>query len=639
MKDWKVSAKISFFVLGITSTIWFLIRVIPKPSRATYPCMRAAAPIMSGFVVYLLAISGSVFAFRKFGKRLLSTKYIAALGFLVVAVVFAFVAGSVNNTHTKASQLVLQKSFSPNAPVGTATGLKPGRVVWVYNPDATNEDCTNDVDDYWYMDANTDQDVVNTMLADGITNYSGVSSLASAWDSLFRYFNVKHAKGNVGYSSGEKIIIKVNMTNMSAGGDTTMTNLMNVTPQLMLALLEELIDTVGVPQADITIGDPYRGFAYEYLNKCHTMYPDVHYINATLTANGREITQISTDDVFFSSNTDAAHIFSSRLPQAYLDAAYMINMPSMKTHESAGITLAAKNHQGSVIGPTQNASSQYMGPYLHYDYPENPENEVMGIYRHIVDYMAHSKLGGNTLVYIIDAIWAGNNWEGNVEKWGMPPFNEDYPSSLFISQDPVATESVGYDFLYYEYYTYPTDHASADFPLRVGVNDYILQAASSANWPAGIHYDPDHADHHAPFTSLGVYEHWNNATDKKYSRDLGTGNGIELLKVVGHQGPTPVGLTSTQISNELLLKCYPNPVSDQLHISYYLTSNSNVTIALISLNGSTVANLLNNYEDLGSHNISKSVTSLGLDKGQYICKITADSNGKVTISSVKVQVL
>jgi uncharacterized membrane protein YuzA (DUF378 family) len=39
-------AKIVFIVLGISSTIWFLVRVIPKPQRATYPCMRAAAPIM-----------------------------------------------------------------------------------------------------------------------------------------------------------------------------------------------------------------------------------------------------------------------------------------------------------------------------------------------------------------------------------------------------------------------------------------------------------------------------------------------------------------------------------------------------------------------------------------------------------------
>jgi hypothetical protein len=31
--------------------------------------------------------------------------------------------------------------------------------------------------------------------------------------------------------------------------------------------------------------------------------------------------------------------------------------------------------------------------------------------------------------------------------------------------------------------------------------------------------------------SLGVHEHWNNPTEKKYSRNLGSGNGIELVAV------------------------------------------------------------------------------------------------------------
>jgi len=56
MKDKPFPPGVLFFLMGIISTIWFLIRVIPKPSRATYPCMRVAAPIMSGFVVYLISL-------------------------------------------------------------------------------------------------------------------------------------------------------------------------------------------------------------------------------------------------------------------------------------------------------------------------------------------------------------------------------------------------------------------------------------------------------------------------------------------------------------------------------------------------------------------------------------------------------
>ena len=50
-------------------------------------------------------------------------------------------------------------------------------------------------------------------------------------------------------------------------------------------------------------------------------------------------------------------------------------------------------------------------------------------------------------------------------------------------------------------------------------------------------YDPD-GDGNA-LTSQGVHEHWNNATDKQYTRNLGTGNGIELVTdaTAGLAGP------------------------------------------------------------------------------------------------------
>ncbi len=43
-------------VAGLMAFLWFLIRVVPKPSRATYPCQRAAMPLASGFVVWLLGL-------------------------------------------------------------------------------------------------------------------------------------------------------------------------------------------------------------------------------------------------------------------------------------------------------------------------------------------------------------------------------------------------------------------------------------------------------------------------------------------------------------------------------------------------------------------------------------------------------
>ncbi len=65
LKSPKAFFKILFFLIGFLSLIWFLIRVIPKPSRATYPCMKETMPIASSFVIYLLSLSGSVLLFIK----------------------------------------------------------------------------------------------------------------------------------------------------------------------------------------------------------------------------------------------------------------------------------------------------------------------------------------------------------------------------------------------------------------------------------------------------------------------------------------------------------------------------------------------------------------------------------------------
>ena len=62
-KYWWV--KWVFPVIGLLSLIWFLIRVIPKPSRASYPCQRIAFPLASSFVIWAVGIFGSVTAFKK----------------------------------------------------------------------------------------------------------------------------------------------------------------------------------------------------------------------------------------------------------------------------------------------------------------------------------------------------------------------------------------------------------------------------------------------------------------------------------------------------------------------------------------------------------------------------------------------
>jgi hypothetical protein len=108
------------------------------------------------------------------------------------------------------------------------------------------------------------------------------------------------------------------------------------------------------------------------------------------------------------------------------------------------------------------------------------------------------------------------------KKWKMAPFNDDWTSSVFASQDPVAIDSVGLDFLQAEWQHYP--HWS-------GADDYLHEAALANNPPSATFYDPDHVGNVKRLPSLGVHEHWNNPQDRQYSRNLGTGEGIELVAV------------------------------------------------------------------------------------------------------------
>ena len=282
--------------------------------------------------------------------------------------------------------------------------------------------------------------------------------------------------------------------------------------------------------------------------------------------------------------------FKSRLPQAYLDAAYMINLPCLKSHSAAGISICAKNHQGSVLGSTQTASSQ-SADFHHYSFPDADHNAFKQ-YRHLVDYMGHEKLGGNTLLYIVDAIWSGTDWNGAVEKWGMQPFKSDYTSSLFISQDQVAMESVGYDFLFAEYASfthYNAFKAKSDFPLWPAAQDYIHQAASSDYWSANIKYDPEGDG--TFLTSLGVHEHWNDATKKQYSVNLtGEVGGIHLVSVPAtlvnslpvKYDPVPLHFNATEITqtDSKDVKVYPNPFTDNIVIELPNSIHGKMTVEI-----------------------------------------------------------
>ncbi|HKK41786.1 MAG TPA: DUF362 domain-containing protein, partial [Bacteroidales bacterium] len=181
-------------------------------------------------------------------------------------------------------------------------------------------------------------------------------------------------------------------------------------------------------------------------------------------------------------------------------------------HVGQGVTLCAKNWYGvtSIYNDwRKNAHDNF-----------NPDRDGKPQYLTFVDFMAHKDLGQKTMLFLIDGIYGCRLVNGVPgPRWNMPPFNDNWPCSLFASQDPVAIDAVGLDFLRSEFPEAP-DMAFSD--------QYLFEAAQAGNPPSGTRYDPERTN--TSVSSLGVMEHWNNKEEKKYSRNMGKDNGIELVR-------------------------------------------------------------------------------------------------------------
>jgi uncharacterized protein (DUF362 family) len=497
-----ITARISIIVLGISSIIWFLIRVVPKPQRATYPCMQATAPLMSGFVVWLLALSGTTLAFRKAKQHWLQTKYMAAGFFVLLSFGAALLLTSEPIFEAKAASKPFEIWYKPNEPLGIARGIFPGRVVWSHNPKVASWDAKTG---FWWEDQYNNQEEVDKLLTQTLTSLTDTKNEKKAWKALFEHFNTVKGKPNKAYLAGEKIAIKINNNN-TYGHENN--NEINANPHLVLALLRSLVNEAKIPQENITVAEPSRFISDHLYAKCVAEFPRVRYVDHE-GGNGREKATFVENAIPFSSDNGKV---AKGLATCIVEADYIINMPLMKGHVSQGVTLSAKNYFGCT-----SIESDWRKNFHSKGFSQSKE----GIHKYSIfpDYLGHKDLGEKTMLFLIDGIY-GNKFVNQVPayKWALAPFNNHWPSSLFASQDGVAVDAVALDFMLTEW---------PDAPDMIYCDYSLIESAIANNPPSGTVYDPEQDG--TTLGSLGVMEHWNNPIDKKYSRNLKTGDGIELI--------------------------------------------------------------------------------------------------------------
>ena len=157
-------------VFSILALIWVLIRVIPKPQRAAYPCMKVAIPFASTFILYIAGLLTSIVVFKKALRKLIELKYLLAGLLLLIGLCLSLITLILNDQDLYANDTVIynfEDPLGPNSPIGEAKGIMPGRVVWVHNPDATNENCSPEVyGDGYFLDKNANQDLIDEYLDD-----------------------------------------------------------------------------------------------------------------------------------------------------------------------------------------------------------------------------------------------------------------------------------------------------------------------------------------------------------------------------------------------------------------------------------------------------------------------------------------
>ena len=420
-------------------------------------------------------------------------------------------SGDVEITFQLAESLPYDGIYPQHEPYGTGIGAMPGRVVWAHNPDCVEWDG----DGWWWELDHFDEAAIQNMVDDSIASLGGQETAQVGWEALFQAHNQGWGKTG-GYAAGEKIAIKANINGSAVMDDDTSgeTKMSYTNPVLLRALLTSLVEEAGVRPSDITVYDVSRLFPDYMVELCTQGNLDgVRFVGRN---NG-----VADEDA----PIQWSHQFSGKvnyLPTCVTEAEYVINLANLKGH-SYGITLCGKNHFGSFING--NAMRPPEGANLHQWLTRNE----MGIYSPLVDLMANADLGGKTVLYMLDAIICapseGASITGDNSRWQQVPFNNHYTASVFVSQDPVAIDSVGADFLMNEPAVTSRNGALRDNPT---VENYLHEAGLVADAPSGTVYTDSRGN---AVTNLGVHEHWNNSVDKQYSRNWGKDEGIELIRL------------------------------------------------------------------------------------------------------------
>ncbi len=469
-------------IIGTLSLVWLILKTGRKPSRINYPCQQTALANISLFLLPPLGLIGHR-VWSALRHRLTRAQLFRLCCYVALCATLAgslYAGWQAYSAHKQQHQPRLQGPVGKLAPA--ALGLAAGtfltiphamalpshhRVVSVHDANATSWSfpCTGggSCAQYYGDSDHVDQNIVDQMVALGVKTLTGQENLSDAWHQLIP-----------DYQSGKAIAIKVNFNNSWGYDDDDAC--IDALPQIINSIAAGLTK-IRVQQEDIWVYDATRQIPDRFRQLISSAYSGIAFFD---NSGARAGVQSST----FSSTASSARVdFSGtnygcvqKLTDVLVNAAYLINIPIMKKHSSAGITLSLKNHIGSIDLFSSNCED------IHH-YIDLDDSQYSPTSNPIVSINKNPNISDKTVLIIGDGLFGGASSNLNPpERWTS--FNNGSPNMLFFAVDPVAVDSVMFDYLNRE-------------SIVANGSEDILRVAALAG--------------------LGVHERWNGNTTRKYS--------------------------------------------------------------------------------------------------------------------------
>lgn len=459
--SWRIYGwKLSYWLLGIGSLVWLLLRTGTKPRRATYPCQRIAAANSAGFVAYLAALLGSATLLRRLRVSFSPARLVLLIAGLLLT---ASLHGSVA---TPATPLLAD---SPDLPSWTS----PTAVSNVFA-------ITNVPEPQYSLDGGV---IPGGVPADEALRDDGVEALIGLMETHGDYFYQTTAHPGGLFGPDDVVVIKINNQWGEDNGERNATstdvvkgainklvqhpagftgvvivaeNSQNVSSNVMDGNNNnsQFTDQSYQEVADAFVGQGYHVCTYTWDALRDDIVDDYDaddnnngYVLMDADDSTEEQGHLRLSYPKFQINCDGIEL-SISMKQGLWDGASfddeslkMINMPVLKRHNSAWATIAVKNYLGFIT--TYNANAvRWAGVSEMHCWLTGPSDNG----KSCPDYNASYGLIGRQMARIrradlnvVDAIWvnADNNLGGgslrqDVLLASRDPFAVDYYASDYI---------------------------------------------------------------------------------------------------------------------------------------------------------------------------------------------------------------